>query len=71
MQSIIPYHAHDASKYKNWNAYWILYRLTNNNFAANVYEEYLIYDAIGMIGSVGGTLGMLIQSLFFVILVFL
>ena len=25
-----------------------------------VYEEYLIYDAIGMIGSIGGTLGMFI-----------
>ena len=25
-----------------------------------VYEEYLIYDAIGMIGAVGGTLGMFI-----------
>ena len=26
----------------------------------NVYEEYLVYDAIDMIGSVGGTLGMFI-----------
>ena len=25
-----------------------------------VYEEYLIYDAVGMIGAVGGTLGMII-----------
>ena len=25
-----------------------------------LHEEYLIYDAIGLIGSVGGTLGMLI-----------
>ena len=27
---------------------------------SNIYEEYLNYDAIGMIGSVGGTLGMFI-----------
>ena len=27
---------------------------------SKVYEEYLIFDAIGMIGSVGGTLGMFI-----------
>ena len=27
---------------------------------AKVYEEYFIFDAIGMIGAVGGTLGMFI-----------
>ena len=31
--------------------------LINKNFPMKVYEEYLIYDSIGMIGSVGGTLG--------------
>ena len=39
-----------------------------------VYEEYFIYDFIGMIGSVGGTLGMFIAShfimLFFLYLTF-
>ena len=42
---------------KNWNLYHLKYRLTNNDFEAMVYKEYFIYDAIGMIGSVGGTLG--------------
>ena len=27
---------------------------------STIYQEYLIYDGIGMIGSVGGTLGMFI-----------
>ena len=49
-----------AVEYGNWNSYKFIYKLINNNFDANVYEEYLIYDTIGMIGSVGGTLGMLI-----------
>ena len=57
IETYMPYH---ESKDEIWNVYWIFYRLTNNNFAAKVYEEYFIYDAIGMIGSVGGTLGKLI-----------
>ena len=42
---------------ENWNAYGFQYVLNNHNFAAKVYEEYFIYDAMEMIGSVGGTLG--------------
>ena len=45
------------SKYDNWNAYLFKYVLRNQDFASKVYEEYFIYDTIGMIGSVGGTLG--------------
>ena len=52
----MPYGEIEESKYNNWNAYWLLYKLPSNN--AKVYEEYLICDTIGMIGSVGGTLGM-------------
>ena len=48
-------------KHKNWNGYMVNYVLINNNRDAKVYEEYLIYDTIGMIGSVGGTLGMFIN----------
>ena len=48
-------------KHKNWNGYLVNYVLINNNRDAKVYEEYLIYDTIGMIGSVGGTLGMFIN----------
>ena len=55
----MPFRGYE-SEYENWNAYFLLYKLKNNNFAAKVYEEYLIYDAIAGIGSVGGTLGMLI-----------
>ena len=42
---------------ENWNVYGFQYVLNNHNFAAKVYEEYFIYDAMEMIGSVGGTLG--------------
>ena len=42
---------------KTVNTYIFSYALTNNEFMSNVFEEYLIYDFIGMIGSVGGTLG--------------
>ena len=42
---------------ENWIVYGFQYVLRNQNFASKVYEEYFIYDAMGMIGSVGGTLG--------------
>ena len=47
-----------TSDVKDQDLYYFMYRLNNHNFASKVYEEYLIYDAIGMVGSVGGTLGM-------------
>ena len=43
---------------KKYNWYFFSYILTNDEFISNVFEEYLIYDVIGMIGSVGGTLGL-------------
>ena len=49
----VPY----TSEFEDWNVYWLRCKFTNYDFAANVVEEYLIYDPIGMIGSVGGTLG--------------
>ena len=45
---------------KKINWYFFSYILTNDEFISNVFEEYLIYDVIGMIGSVGGTLGLLL-----------
>ena len=48
--------------YTNWNAYLFHQKLTNLEFLATVYEEYLIYDTIGMIGSVGGTLGIFLKN---------
>ena len=46
-----------SKKGKNWNKYHLRYLLNNPDFEAMVYEEYYIYDTIGMIGAVGGTLG--------------
>ena len=54
------------SNKENWNLYFLQYRLVNQDFTAKVYEEYLVYDAIGMIGSVGGTLGMYV-NLFYIL----
>ena len=42
--------------------YCLSYVFNNDEFLSNVYVEYLIYDTIGMIGSVGGTLGMLLKE---------
>ena len=53
----IPY----QSEHENQNIYWLEYKLTNQDFVAKVWEEYLIYDIIGMMGSVGGTLGIFIE----------
>ena len=53
----MPYGEIYQSKYKGWNAYWASYRFKSE---AKVYEEYLICDTIGMIGSVGGTIGLFI-----------
>ena len=44
-----------SDKGKNWNMYFLRYRL--NDFETMVHEEYIIYDTVGMIGSVGGTFG--------------
>ena len=52
----VPY----ESEYENWNIYLLTLKLTNQDFLCKVFEEYLIYDAIGIIGSVGGTLGIII-----------
>ena len=49
----VPY----KSEYENWNRYWLILKLTNQDLLCKVFEEYLIYDAFGIIGSVGGTLG--------------
>ena len=46
----------DIVKIKNWNAFF-KYKLVNQDSNSMVYEEYIIYDTVGMIGSVGGTLG--------------
>ena len=39
---------------ENWDLYHFKYRINNH---ASTKDQYLIYDVIGMVGSVGGTLG--------------
>ena len=46
-----------SDKGKNWNMHYLRYRMANQDFESMVYEEYYIYDTVGMIGSVGGTFG--------------
>ena len=56
----MPYGEIHQSKWNvksNWNAYMVCYKF---NVGAKLYEEYLICDTMGMIGSVGGTIGMFI-----------
>ena len=49
---------------ENINDSYLYYKRLNYQFdypqVLTIYQEYLIYDGIGMIGSVGGTLGMFI-----------
>ena len=56
-----PYQSKSGAEYENWNVYWLQIELTNQDLLSKVFEEFLIYDVIGMIGSVGGTLGMFIE----------
>ena len=44
---------------ENWNFYQMHYYI-DKEIEMKVYEEYIIIDAMGMIGSVGGTLGLFI-----------
>ena len=47
-----------AGKPEKWNYFEFTYEFSEHK--GKVFEEYLIYDVMGMIGSVGGTLGMFI-----------
>ena len=44
----------------NESKHELYYEFSNSESKCKVFEEYLIYDTMGMIGSVGGTLGMFI-----------
>ena len=44
----------------NKTHYEFHYQFANSENRCNIFEEYLIYDTMGMIGSVGGTMGMFI-----------
>ena len=49
-----------AKKSEKWDYHAFSYELSNLEHKCKVYEEYLIYDTMGMIGSVGGALGVFI-----------
>ena len=49
-----------TSDKKDQDLFYFKYRLYHLA-TTKVHEEYLIYDEIGMVGSVGGTLGMFIK----------
>jgi len=59
ISGIMPF----SQQNKTGNSYIFSYILTNNEFMSNIFEEYLIYDFIGMIGSVGGTLGKFLSKI--------
>ena len=46
-----------VSSEMKWNAFYFKYKLVNQDLKSMVNEEYIIYDTVGMIGSVGGTFG--------------
>ena len=48
-----------VSSEMKWNAFYFKYKLVNQDLKSMVNEEYIIYDTVGMIGSVGGTFGKL------------
>ena len=47
-----------SEKYKSLHQFY--YEFSNSNNKCPIFDEYLIYDTMGMIGSVGGTFGMFI-----------
>ena len=51
-RSLTPSETHDFHQ--------VRYRFENADNKMKVFHEYLIYDSMGMIGSVGGTFGMFI-----------
>ena len=55
MSNISPFRTRD-----NKSQYQFYYEFANSENRCNIFQEYLIYDTMGMIGSVGGTLGMFI-----------
>ena len=52
----MPYQPSDIGNRSFYQMNYII----NKEMAMKVYEEYIIIDAISMIGSVGGTLGLFI-----------
>ena len=51
-------YANAAEKAKSLHQFY--YEFSNSNNKCPIFDEYLIYDTMGMIGSVGGTFGMFI-----------
>ena len=53
----------DNAALKLGNDFKFFYQIAKGKM--NVYEEYLIYDVKGMVGSIGGTLGLFIGFSFY------
>ena len=49
-----------VKEYSGDTSAYIVYKFASPSLMVNVFEEYILFDAIGMIGSVGGTLGLFI-----------
>ena len=57
-----PYQSEEKG-YENWTVYYIFaIQINQCGFGSQLGKEYLIYDIIGMIESVGGTLGIIYFS---------
>ena len=54
-----------SADYNYDNDGWITWEYIFDNELIEVYEEYLMYDIIGLIGTVGGTMGLFIGFSFF------
>ena len=54
-----------SAHYNFDNDGWITWEYIFDNELIEVYEEYLMYDIIGLIGTVGGTMGLFIGFSFF------
>ena len=50
----------EGGDYGYYGTYGFNYQMINFELMSTVHEEYLIYNTMGMIGSVGGTLGLFI-----------
>ena len=62
---LAEYNGELAIYYDYDNDGWISWEYIFDNELIEVYEEYLMYDIIGLIGTVGGTLGLFIGFSFF------
>ena len=61
----VEYNGELSNHYNHDRGGWIIWEYEFDNELIEVYEEYLMYDIIGLIGTVGGTMGLFIGFSFF------